>query len=116
MTFKLQIILLLVSMCGLVFIFKLIAKGVLQLRYSILWLLVGTTFTILAIFPKILNLISQLLGIITPVNALFLTGYIFLLALIFSLTIAVSRYSDKVKDLVQEIALLKKEIEKINKL
>lgn len=112
MTFKLQIILLIVSVCALAFIFRLIAKGVLQLKYSILWLLVGASFVVLAIFPRILNIISELLGVFTPVNALFLIGYIFLLALVFSLTIAVSKYSDKVRELSQQIALLKKEIEK----
>lgn len=112
MTFKLQIILLIACICALGFIFKLVAKGTLQLKYSILWLLVGVLFTTMAIFPRILNFISDILGVFTPVNALFLIGYIFLLTLVFSLTIAVSKYSDKVRELSQQIALLKKEMEK----
>lgn len=113
MTLRLQVILFLVSIAALYFIFKLIANGVLQLKYSILWLVIGMVFTIMAIFPKILDVISEALGVVTPVNALFLIGYIFLIALIFSLTMAVSKYSDKVRELVQQIALLKKEIEKV---
>lgn len=115
MTLRLQVILFLVSIAAFCFIFKLIAKGVLQLKYSILWLVVGILFTIMAVFPKILDIIAEVLGVVTPVNALFLIGYIFLLVLIFSLTMAVSKYSDKVRELAQQIALLKKEIEKISK-
>lgn len=112
MTLRLQIILFLAGAIAFGFIFKLIEKGVLQLKYSILWLVVGGLLIIMAIFPQVLDTTSEVLGVLTPVNALFLIGYIFLLAIIFSLTMAISKYSDKVRELAQQIALLKKEIEK----
>jgi len=50
--------------------------------------------------------LSNAMSIADPVNMLFFIGFCFSLAIIFTLTMAVSRMSKRIKDLAQAIALL----------
>lgn len=111
MSVKLQIFLFLSTVIMFIFMIKLIKKETLQLKYSLLWIIIGVMMIILSIFPCILEYISKVLGIVTPTNTLFLIGLIFELMIVFSLTVALSKSSERVKNLSQEIALIRKEFE-----
>ena len=104
---RLQSILFLTSVFGMALIIYLIRKDILLLRYSAIWLLVAIISLVLSIFPGILSSLSQHIGIQTPANALFLFGFYFVLLILFSLTISISKNSKRVKSLNQELALLK---------
>ncbi|MFJ8102260.1 DUF2304 domain-containing protein [Lysinibacillus sp. NPDC096212] len=93
----------------------MITRYKLDLKYALLWLLLSLTSLLLVIFPSILYYITDLLSIETPTNALFLLSNLLILAIIFSLTIALSRASNKVKDLSQELGILKYEFESLRK-
>lgn len=108
---KLQIILLISSIFGLYLLVNMISKYRLELKYALLWLLMGVTAIIMALFPDLSQFVANTLGIETPVNALFLIAISALLVILFSLTTALSRISCKLKDAVQEIGLLKQELE-----
>ena len=108
---KLQIILLVVALLFSIQIIKMITRYKLDLKYALLWLLMGVSFVVIAIYPGIIYKISNLLSIKTPTNALFLLGIFSILSILFSLTIALSRASNKIKDLSQELGILKHEFE-----
>lgn len=121
MNIKAQIIISIIIIWGIVYIINMVRKKALELRYSLTWLGVGICILILTLFPQIMNKISAIMGIASPMNMLFFLGFCFSLTIIFSLTISVSKMSIQIKDLTQEIALYKKEqnekmdeIEKIN--
>ncbi|WP_042462528.1 DUF2304 domain-containing protein [Neobacillus dielmonensis] len=114
-TIKLQIILLLASVLTFLVIINLIRKYNLELRYSLLWLFFCIVNVLLAAFSNIAVNIAGLLSIKEPVNAIFLLSFIFQFFLIFSLTLTISRVSNKFTQLVQEVGLLKKEVEKLLK-
>jgi len=111
--FQLQIILVITSIITFIVIINLIRKYNLELRYSLLWLFFCIVNVILAAFSKIAIMIAGLLSIKEPVNAIFLLSFIFQFFLIFSLTLTISRISNKFTHLVQEVGLLKKEVEKL---
>ena len=111
--FQLQIILVITSIITFIVIINLIRKYNLELRYSLLWLFFCIVNVILAAFSKIAIMIAGLLSIKEPVNAIFLLSFIFQFFLIFSLTLTISRISNKFTQLVQEVGLLKKEVEKL---
>lgn len=106
MTFRFRILLIVAVIIVFYYMFNLIKRGSLQLKYSLLWIVLGVIMLIMAVFPKILDVISKFIGIYTPTNALFLLGFAFTLPVIFGLTMAISKLSMKVKDLAQELALL----------
>lgn len=112
-TLKLQLILLVVTIIIFLTIINMVLKYKLELKYALLWIILGAIFIIITIFPPIVYTIAEILNIETPANAIFLLGILFLLAIAFSLTIALSRYSNKVKNLSQELGLLKNEVKSI---
>lgn len=96
-------------------IINMVNKRKLQLRYTLTWIIASIMFIIMAIFPGIIDFVADVLHIIEPVNALFLIMIFLLMLIIFSLTKAVSSYSNKVKDLTQELGMLKNFIEEYKK-
>lgn len=109
MNIKAQIIISIIIILGIVYIINMVRKKALELRYSLTWLGVGICILILTLFPQIMNKISAIMGIASPMNMLFFLGFCFSLTIIFSLTISASKMSIQIKDLTQEIALYKKE-------
>lgn len=110
---KLQIILFFISLVGLIYVTKKIIDYKLQLKYSLMWFLLSAFSFLLAIFPDISKFVSHITSIETPVNVLFLFGIIISFLIQFSLTLALSNYSVKIKDLSQEVGMLMLKIEKL---
>lgn len=111
MELKLSLFIVLLSVISLVIITNMIRKEKLGLKYALSWMIMAIFIMIMAIIPRFIIVIANLLGVATPINAVFFTGFIFSLAIIFSLTVALSRTSNKVTKLTQELALLKKKLE-----
>ena len=93
------------------FIIKLVRDRKLKEEYSFLWLIVGFVFVVISIFPNVLIIINKIIGISNPVYTLFFGGIIFLIIYSAHLSIKVSSYEDKIKNLAQEISILKNSIE-----
>lgn len=109
MNIKIQIIIAIGVLIALMVIVNMIREKRLELRYALIWLLVGISILVLDCFPNLISWISKQLGIAEPVNMLFFFGFCFALVIIFSLTMAMSRMSNRIKQLAQEVALLKKD-------
>lgn len=111
MNIKIQIIVAVVIIMALCVIVNMIRKKSLELRYALSWLIVGICVLILDFFPGLIEKISSIMGIETPMNMLFFLGFCFSLGIIFVLTIAISRMSLRMKKIAQELALYQKEME-----
>jgi len=105
---KIQIIIAIGVIIALTVIVNMIRRKKLELRYALVWLLVGVGILILDCFPDLISWISEHLGIAEPVNMLFFFGFCFALVIIFSLTMAMSRMSNRIKQLAQALALHEK--------
>ncbi|MBW8382155.1 MAG: DUF2304 domain-containing protein [Youngiibacter sp.] len=110
MSEKLSIVLFLGAFGFLVFIFSMIRSKSLDYKYAFTWIITSIAFIFVSLFPQTVYAISGLLGIETPVNALFSLLFLFLMNIIFSLSIAISQGQDRIKTLTQEIGLMKLEI------
>ena len=106
---KIQVIVACLVLIALCVIVNMIRKKRLELRYALAWLLVGVGTLVLDCFPKTIGMISEMVGIASPVNMLFFFGFAFSLIIIFVLTVAVSRMSIRIKQLAQELALYQKD-------
>lgn len=109
MNIRIQIIIAVGVLFALAIIINMIRKKKLELRYALAWLLVGVSILVLDCFPNLIAWISKQIGIASPVNMLFFFGFCFSLVIIFTLTMAMSRMSIRIKQLAQELALYKKE-------
>lgn len=79
-------------------------------RYALTWLGAGIVLLILALWRGALEVLSELLGIAYPPNALFLVAFGFMLALLLNFSVAVSRLTDQSKILAQRLAILEERI------
>jgi hypothetical protein len=107
---KLQAIMIGGSVFACIILLRLITKYKLEIKYSLLWFLLNILLIVLSIFPDILNFISDQMGFKDSVNALFSFGILILILIVFSFTVALSRMSTRIRNLTQEIGLLKREV------
>lgn len=99
---------------SLLFLFsvvELVRKGKLQEKYSILWIFMSILLLVLSSTPMIINKLAEWLDIKNPPSVLFLFGLVYLIVYNIHLTIVVSKQSEKITRLTQEIALIKEKNE-----
>lgn len=95
-------------------VIHLIRTEKLKEGYSIIWFLVGIVLVLFSTITRILDFFADAVGISYSPAALFLilTGGLFLLALHFS--VLVSKHDRRIRELAQENALLKEQVETMN--
>lgn len=108
MSMMLRLFLLVFSALFLFVIFRLVAKGRLQLKYSLLWIALGMLLIIASAFPGLVSWLAQILGVGLTSNFVFLVGVIFLMGVCLSLSVIVSWQARDIRSLVQRLALLEK--------
>ena len=112
MSLKLQVLLILIDSVVLVLTIKRIRSGKLLLQHSLSWLSLLVVILIVVVFPDILGVTAEFLGIYSSMNMVFFLGFCFSLIIIFGLTQSISKMTEQIKDLTQKIALLENRIEK----
>lgn len=113
MPLRLQIFIGVVVVLWLLYIVNMVRNKKVDLRYALSWLMVGTIVLIFDIFPGLIAGLAELVGISLASNAVFFMGFVFVVMLIFLLTVSVSNLSVKNKKLTQEMALLREEVERM---
>lgn len=106
MTLKVQLVIGFFLLVAFVAITNMIRKKYLELRYALMWLGIVAALLIFTIFPQLMDSMAKVLGISSPVNMIFFLGFCFALGVIFILTVAIARMSDRVRRLAQAVAIL----------
>ena len=109
-SFRFQFIALIICLLYFLVIGYCLKKSYFKLRYALVWLLSGVAMLLLSIRPQLLKNISDLLGIYSPVNALFVVMFVCIIMVLILQTIIVSRQSEKIKRLTQTLALIEKRL------
>ena len=112
MLIELRITMLVIIAALFVFIITLLRRQKLDLKYCIVWIIALLGIAVLCISPPLLDRLSVFFGIDVPVNTLFMVCIAFLACICISLTVVVSRLSDRLRKLTQNIAILEGEAEK----
>jgi hypothetical protein len=105
----LRIVLAIGAVIALGVIVSQVKRGKIRIADSIFWVLSATVLVIVAIFPGIAFFFSNLLGFLSPSNFVFVIIIALMLLKIFSLSCALSRQTNRIDELSQEIALHNKE-------
>lgn len=115
MSLKLKLFMICICIIFMLFIYKKVEKGNLQLKYSLSWYAIAIGLIFVSIFDSILVPIRDFLGFETISNMVFLLGFMLLAMLVFTLNVKISELTAKNTKLTQELALLKKESTKNGK-
>ena len=102
---RIQIVVALATLLGLVVIIDLVRRRRLLERYALLWLASAFVLLGLAVWRGALDQVAEALGIAAPTNALFLVAFVFVLVLLLHFSVAVSRLNDQSKVLAQRLAI-----------
>jgi hypothetical protein len=106
---KVQTIAVLLSIALLASVLRLIHRRYLREQYSLLWLFFGVVILGLSINTNWLEHLAKAVGIYYAPSLLFLVGIILCLLLILHLTVVVSKLTERVVRLTQELSLLRSE-------
>jgi len=109
---KIQIIAGIISLSFLVIIFEAIRRRKFMEKYALLWIFSGLIIFIFSLFPNLLFKIGSILGL-HHLTVLLTISFIFLLSIVFYLSISISGLSEKNKELTQEIGILKLKLNKL---
>ena len=110
MTPQLQLFMVLGALMLLCIIFTLLKRGLMSVKYSLLWLLLAVALVIAAAFPYVIYVLRDVLSIEMPVNLVFLLMFCFVLVVLLSLSIAITQLAEKCKRLTQANAMLEKRV------
>ena len=113
MTVQLQVYMLLGALAQLLVIFFLLKKGMMSVKYSLLWLALSVALVLVAACPSIMYVLSVILSIEMPVNLVFLLMFCYVLAVLLSLSIAISQLAEKCRRLTQANAVLEKRLREL---
>ena len=108
-----QIFALFVSVLVFIFIINEVRKRRLREEYSVLWLAISVVMFVLILRYQWLFALTRFIGATTTTTTLFLFALIFLILLSVQFCIKISRLTDQVKNLSQDNALMKLEIENL---
>ena len=108
-----QIFALFVCVAVFVVVVDMVRKRRLREEYSVLWLVTSVLMFVLVLRYDWLVALTALIGAGLPTSTLFLSSIIFLMLLSVQFCIKISRLTDQVKNLSQENALMKLEIENL---
>lgn len=113
MALPLQIFLIVCVLCFFLMILRYLIKRKLNLKYTLIWLAAAVVMLIIAVFPQIIYYVCSLIGIETPVHAIFFFAIIFLFAIVMMLTAIVSHMNIRVYRNTQTQALLEKRVREL---
>jgi hypothetical protein len=93
---------------------EMIRRRKLREEYAMLWLGTSLVLTVLAIFPQIPFWLNVLLGI-NYLTLLTLSCFLFLAIIVLQYATAISRDAEHIRQLAQQVALLKEEVAQLRK-
>lgn len=111
MNIRLQWIVGILLVSAIWYVIHKVRTGKADLRYTLIWLILGVIFLAFDMIPQLQILISQALGINSSQNMLIFMSLGFLLVLLFNLTLIVSQQTKRIERLIQENALLAWKVE-----
>jgi hypothetical protein len=107
---RIQVLSIIIAVAFMFVIFRLIAKGKLREEYSIVWILCTVILLLFSIWRSGLDVIARLLGIVYAPSLIFLAALFAIVVFLVHLSVVNSRQHKQIKDLSQEMALLKEKM------
>ena len=105
MSVALRVILCVASLFTCAYVARKLRKSQIQVMDTVFWIGISMLFIFLSIFPGVASYLSSIMGFQAPVNFIFLLMIFLLLLRCFLLSIRVSQLEDRLRNLVEELAI-----------
>jgi len=111
MEFRARLFAIALGLAVLLFVINLVRTKKLKEEFALLWLLTAVVLVLTPLFIDYLDLIAHGLGIDYPPAFIFLLAIISLLFILFQFSMRMSQFSEQIKVMAQELALLRAELD-----
>lgn len=115
MSWQLYVFTILFSLFFIFFVIELVRRGALREQYSLLWLGVGLIMLIFSVSRRLLITVASWFGVFYAPSLLFLFAIICAFALLLHVTIVISKLTDRVIRLTQELGISQHRIGELEK-
>lgn len=105
MSTTLRVFLILFSILTCHWVLRNIRRSKFKIEDSVFWIAASGFLVIISLFPQIVEWATDLLGIISPSNLVFLAVIFILILKIFQLSLRISQLESKLQSLVQSYAI-----------
>lgn len=107
----LRVLLIIMSVFTFAFVIKQIRKNKIEIGESLFWIIISIILIVISVFPQITGFFTKLLGIQSPSNFVFLVAIFIVMLKLFTLSIDVAKLKQKLKSLIENVALKEKELD-----
>jgi hypothetical protein len=98
------------ALVAVALIIELLRRRQLTEKYAVIWLVLGVSIVVLALWPRLLEAASEAVGIAVPSNLLFFGAAFVLLFVCLQLSREASRLEEETRTLAEDLALLRQEV------
>ena len=109
----LQVTLSIAVICYFIIILYYLKRKMLELKYTLIWLVAGVVMGIMIYFPELTVWFVHLIGMQDNMNVFNIMCLAFIIMILMTLTSIVSRQQLKIRILIQEISMLEKRIREL---
>lgn len=102
-----HVLVLVVTLCSVLFVVRMLRRSQLAARYALLWMSIGAVLVFLASFPGTLDRVSEWLGISYGPATFFLGAITVLFIIVIQFSWELSRLQERTQVLAEELALLR---------
>ena len=113
MELQTRVFVILLGVAVAIFVINQVRNRKIKEQYALLWILTAILLVLVPIFVDVVDAISYALGILYPPAFIFLIALVCILLILFQFSMSISRFSEQIKVLIQEIALLTKRVEEL---
>ena len=109
----LQVTLSIAVICYFIIILYYLKRKMLELKYTLIWLVAGVVMGIMIYFPELTVWFVHLIGMQDNMNGFYIMCLAFIIMILMTLTSIVSRQQLKIRILIQESSMLEKRIREL---
>jgi hypothetical protein len=91
----------------------LVRRRTLREEYTPIWVAAALGITLISVRLDLLRALTSAIGAWTPSSTIFFLGEVFLVLISLNYAVRLSRYGNRLKELAQESALLRAEVERL---
>ncbi|EFR44225.1 DUF2304 domain-containing protein [Streptococcus pseudoporcinus] len=114
MSLFLQVEMFLLAIAILYVIIRMVNRHSFSVKRATPWLFIGFSLVFISLFPQVVSFVAHRAGFALTMNFLLFMAVLFLFILEIFDTTSSTRKEEQIKKLIQEVSLLKKEIEDKN--
>ena len=113
LAFRTRVFVILLGIAVAAFVINQVRRRKIKEQYALLWIMTAILFVLIPLLIDVVNAISYALGILYPPAFIFMIALICVILLLFQFSMSISKFSEQLKVLIQDIALLTRRVEEL---